>query len=379
MKEYKIALVHDELVRRGGAEQVTLLMSKAFPDAPIYTSCYNINNTYIEFKDKDIRTSWLSNFVQSEKWLKRLFYPFSVWAMRSIDLRDYDIVFISTTNCAKYIKTSPKSFFVAFCHYPFRLAWFPESYQQVIESKGIKKILYNLIISRLKNIDYKAAKNIDLFLTNTPEIKEIIKNCYNPTNEVQVVPASITCANYYISKNPREDYYLVVSRVESYKKVDLVVEVFNKLPDRKLIIVGKGSQKAALQKISNSNIEFKEGISTEELTNLYANCKALIFPQKEDYGLTPIEANASGRPVIAYGKGGVLYTTIPFAGDSKKSTSVLFEEQTTESLIEAIKLAESVDFDPQFIRLHAERFDEDTFIEKLRKIIIEGYQNEIKV
>lgn len=371
----KIALVHDELVRRGGAEQVTLLMHKAFPDAPIYTSCYNPDNTYPDFKQCDIRTSWLNKFVQSEKWLKRLFYPFSIWAMQNIDLSDYDLVFISTTNCAKYVKVSPNTLFVSFCHYPFRLAWFPESYQQVAMSQGIKKFFYKFVVSRLRSVDYKAAQRIDSYITNTPEIKKIIEDCYNPKKEIQVIPASISCANFYVSKKPTEDYYLVVSRIESYKKVDLVIEAFNQLPKKKLIIIGKGSQKKMFQRMANSNIEFMEGISKEKLADLYANCKAFIFPQEEDYGLTPIEANASGRPVIAYAKGGVLYTTIPFIKNSKKSTSVLFDRQTIDSLIGAINLADSLEFDPDFIRNHAEGYDEGLFIDKIRTSIIEKYNN----
>jgi glycosyltransferase involved in cell wall biosynthesis len=137
--------------------------------------------------------------------------------------------------------------------------------------------------------------------------------------------------------------------------------------------VGKGSQKEYCQKIAGQNIEFREGISTEEIRELYANCKAFLFPQEEDYGLTPIEANASGRPVIAYGKGGVTYTTIPYQGDPKKCTAIYFERQTRQDLIEAIKLSENLNFDPAFIRKHAEQFDESIFIDKIRSFINEKY------
>jgi glycosyltransferase involved in cell wall biosynthesis len=369
----KIAIVHDELVRRGGAEQVTLLMHKAFPNAPIYTSCYNSGNTYAEFKGCNIKTSWLNRFIKDEKNLKRFFFPFSFWAMRSMNLKEFDVVFMSTTTYGKFIRPDKNALVVSFTHYPFRLAWFPASYDQVKKSTGIKKILYRLLVKTLRKMDFKAAQRIDFHITNTPKIKEILEHCYQTPREVSVIPASIVCDNFFVAQAPSEDFYLLVSRFEPYKKVDMVIEAFNKLPDKKLVIVGKGSQKEYCQKIAGQNIEFREGISTEEIRELYANCKAFLFPQEEDYGLTPIEANASGRPVIAYGKGGVTYTTIPYQGDPKKCTAIYFERQTRQDLIEAIKLSENLNFDPAFIRKHAEQFDESIFIDKIRSFINEKY------
>ncbi|NDV69018.1 glycosyltransferase [Dysgonomonas sp. 25] len=370
----KIAIVHDELVRRGGAEQATLRLHEAFPTAPIYTSCYNPQNTYDEFKKCDIRPSWFSKFVKDEKWLKRLFYPFSIWAMRSINLREYDVVLISTTNCAKYVNTNPENLFIAFCHYPFRLAWFPESYSEVVNSNGLKNRLYKFVINRLKKIDYNAAQNIDWFITNTPEISEKIKVCYNPRNEISVIKSSIPCSNFFVSDTPRLDYYLVISRIEYYKKVDLVVDAFLKMPDKKVIIVGTGSKKRELQAKATSNIEFREGLSKNEIADLYANCKAFIFPQEEDYGLTPLEANASGRPVIAYGKGGVTQTMIPYNGNNaKKCTAYFFYRQTSDCLIDGIKKMDMIDFDHTFIREHAETFDQDVFVNNIRKFVLEKY------
>lgn len=370
----KIAIVHDELVRRGGAEQVTLLLHRAFPEAPIYTSCYNEKNTYAEFSTCNIRPSWLSKFVRNEKWLKRLFYPFSILAMRSINLSEFDVVLISTTNCAKYVTTKPNNLFIAFCHYPFRLAWFPESYSQIANSKGIKKKLYTWVANRLKRIDYNSSKEIDWFITNTEDISKKIKKCYNPKNQISIINASIPCANFYVEEKAKLDYYLVVSRVEYYKKVDLVVDVFSKMKDKKLIIVGKGSKKTELEKIATKNIEFMEGLSSEEIAFLYANCKALIFPQIEDYGLTPLESNASGRPVIAYGEGGVTATMIPYNGKNiESSTAFFFEEQTSNSLIKAINEFETLNFNSHFIRNHAEKFDENVFIQKIRNFVEQKY------
>ncbi|MFV0418666.1 MAG: glycosyltransferase [Dysgonomonas sp.] len=374
----KIAIVHDELIRRGGAEQVALLMHKAFPDAPIYTSCYNPQLTYSEFALCNIKTSWLSRYVKDENTLKKLFFPFGIWAMHSLNLKAYDVIIISTTTGAKFVTTSDKSLIVAFCHYPFRLAWFPEQYSQVVQSKGLKSLAYKLVVSILKKKDYKGAQKINWFITNTPDIKRKIQICYNPKNEVSVIPVSIQCSNFYLTDTPTNDFYLVVTRIESYKKVDVVIRAFNQMPNRKLIIVGKGSQKDMLMKIAGANIEFKEGLSKEQIAKLYANAKAFIFPQEEDFGLTPIEANASGRPVIAYGKGGVTYTTIPYINNSKKATAVYFDEQTPEKIIKAVEICDNLIFDPMFIRQHAEMFDEKNFIENIRKFVYDKYNNRKK-
>ncbi|MDP4277422.1 MAG: glycosyltransferase [Bacteroidota bacterium] len=371
----KIAIVHDELVRRGGAEQVTLLMHQAFPDAPIYTSTYNPDLTYDGFKDCKIITSWFSHIAKNEKKLKRFFFPFSIWSMRSMRLKGYDVVFMSTTTCAKYVKIDKGTQVIAFCHYPFRLAWFPESYEEYNKARGLHRLAFNYAVSRIKSIDNNASKQIDWYLTNTPLIKDIIKKCYNPRNEIKVIPASIAMSNFYVAEQPAGDYYLVVSRLESHKKVSLVIKAFNQMPDKKLMVVGAGSEKEKLSKMAGTNILFKEGLSMDIIAGCYANCKALIFPQEEDFGLVPIEANASGRPVIAYGKGGVTYTTIPYEGHSEQATSLFFYEQTPDAIVKAVNQFETLEFNPSFIRNHAEKFSEEAFIDSVRQFVEEKQSN----
>lgn len=369
----KIAIVHDELVRRGGAEQFTLILNKAFPEAPIYTSTYNPQNTYEAFTSADIHPTWLTNFAKKESTLKKLFFPFSILAMKGQYLKEYDVVLMSTTTSAKYVRIKPGTLIIAYCHFPFRLLWFPESYTQVTNAGALKRAFINFFINIFKKVDYHSAKKINEFITNTPEIANIIQSCYNPQKPVNVMYSSIPCSNFYVEAKPSRDYYLLISRIEAYKKVDIVIEAFNKMPDKKLIIVGKGSQKDICVRSANTNIEFKEGLSKDEIAKLYANCEAFIFPQKEDFGLTPIEANASGRPVIAYGKGGITYTTIPYTINSKNATAIYFEEQTPQSLIKAVELADTLIFDPVFIRKHAEKFDEGIFIENIRNFVNEKY------
>lgn len=369
----KIAIVQDELVRKGGAEQVVLSFKTAFPDAPIYTLSYNHDKTYPEFKDSVIKTSWLGKFIKDDKNLKRLFFPLGIMAMKQLNVKGYDVILQSTTHCSKYIQIDPDAIVITYCHTPFRLVWRPESYEEVAQASTLKKSLYKAIIRILKNIDRKSAERTDWFLTNSTEVVGRIKNAYNPTQNITVINPAVKCNNFYISKTIK-DYYLVVSRFEPYKKVDLAIQAFNKMPHKKLLIVGKGSMEAALKAMANKNITFLDGLNAKGLAKTYAECQALIFPQHEDYGITPLEANASGRPVIAFAKGGVLDTMIPYTNDETKATAVFFEKQHVDSLIDAINKFEVLSFDSTFIRAHAEKFDESIFVKKIQQFVEQKWQ-----
>lgn len=367
----KLALVHDAICYRAGGERVLLNMHRAFPKAPIYTSMYDSNNVFPEFWECDIRTSWFQKIAKNEGQYKQRFFPFAIWAMESLDLSDYDVILLSTTFCAKYIKVHKKALVIAYCFTPFRLAWNPISYSSYNISKGIKRSIFNIFINKLKQIDFKHAKRTNYFIAMTNETSQRIKNCYNFVSDIQIIPPSIDVSRYYISHEV-SDFYLVVSRLETYKRVDLVIETFNKLKF-KLKIVGKGTQKDKLRKIANKNIEFIEGLDDNALVDIYSKCKALIFPQHEDYGLTPLEANACGRPVICYNQGGVLETMKPYLNDSMISTAIFFEDQTIESLSDAILKFEKLNFDPVFIRDHAKNFDNELFIKNIYDFVHTKY------
>ncbi|MBE7175522.1 MAG: glycosyltransferase [Mucilaginibacter polytrichastri] len=300
--------------------------------------------------------------------MMRFFFPFGVWAMQSLDLTKFDIVLQSSTHCAKYVKVSPSALVITYCHTPFRLVWRPESYDKIYNARGIKRIAYNIVRALLKRVDLKHARRTDYFLANSKEVVERIKKAYTPRKEVEIIHPSVKCSKFYVSASI-EDYYLVVSRFEPYKKVDLVVKAFTAMPNRKLIVVGKGSMEAELKAVAGSNIRFESNLSTEDIAKRYSLCKALIFPQHEDYGITPLEANASGRPVIAYGVGGVLETMLPYNGNAEKSTAVFFPEQTEASLREAVDLFETINFDPDFIRQHAETFDDPIFVKQYKAFV----------
>jgi glycosyltransferase involved in cell wall biosynthesis len=368
----KIAIVHDNLGCKGGAEQVALSFHHAFPDAPIFTLSYDAKSTYEEFKDCNVKTTWLGKLVKSEKNIKRLYFPFGIMAMQQLDVSGYDIVLESTTHCAKYIKTSPGALIITYCHNPFRMVFSSESYEKVLKAGKLKKMVYKWVLSSLRKMDISFANKTQWFITNSKEVLPRIKAAYQPKNEIAIINPSVKCGNFYQSDLSGE-YYLVVSRIESYKKVDMVIDAFNDMPDKMLVIVGKGTLESEVKKTAGPNVKFLSGLDKEELAKMYANCKAFIFPQLEDYGITPLEANASGRPVVAYGKGGVLETMIPYTDNASQATALFFDEQTKESLTKAICQFEELTFDPSFIRAHAEMFDEEIFVEKIRSFVMNKY------
>jgi glycosyltransferase involved in cell wall biosynthesis len=257
---------------------------------------------------------------------------------------------------------------VSYCYTPFRLAWNPSSYSEYANASWAKKFIFEKVVNILRKIDFKYAQRTNFFLAMTQETKTRIMEAYKPKNEVTIInPPVNNLSNYTVSTKPKA-YFLLVSRLEYYKKVDLAISVFNKL-NTPLIVVGKGSKEIELKGMADTNkITFKQNLSTQELADLYSNCMAFIFPQYEDYGLTALEANAAGRPVIGFNKGGILDTQIPYTDKTRNATAILFNEQTEESLTNAISEFEKVqeEFDSSFIRTHAESFSEEQFIKRIR-------------
>ena len=363
----KIAIVQDDLMRRGGAEQVALSFHRAFPDAPIYTLCYQPELTYPEFKSATIITSSYQRLVKTEEQMKRYFFPLGLMAMQQMRVEGFDVVLMSATFCAKYVKISKNTLVICYCHNPFRLAWEPESYPKIAAASFLKKKLYQIVIKTLRKLDKGSTKKIDYFIANSRIVAGRIEKAYGTDKEIIIINPPVKCNDFYISSD-NKDYYLVVSRFEPYKKVDLVLSVFNEL-GMPLMLVGNGSMVDKIKDMAGNNITIKSKVPKGELAKLFANCKALIFPQFEDYGITPLEANAAGRPVIAYGQGGVLETMEPYTNDASKASALFFDDQSKQSLKEAIRKFETLQFNPEHIRAHAEKFDEQVFINKITGLI----------
>jgi glycosyltransferase involved in cell wall biosynthesis len=347
-------------------------MHRAFPEAPIFTTVYFPESTFDEFRQCTIRTSWFQNIVKNETQYKKLLLPFGILAIRSFNFSDFDVVLLNTTHCAKYIKISPRQFVIAYCHTPFRLLWSEGTYR--LQQNGfLNKVLLRL----LRNLDAVFAKRIDRYITNSEVVRGRIQKCYQPEREIHVLPPPVHLLATGSACWQSGDYYLVVSRLEYYKRIDLAVQACMEL-GRKLVVIGNGTIEKEIFKSQHPLVVHVKSISEQELVRYYSECKAVIFPQLEDYGIVPLEANAVGKPVIAYGEGGVRETMIPYTGDSMKSTAVFFEKQTVECLKIAILEFEKLTFDHVFIQTYSKKFDENQFVINLKSFVTSSYANRNK-
>jgi glycosyltransferase involved in cell wall biosynthesis len=357
----KIAIVHDFLNQYGGAERVVGYLSEIFPEAPIYTSIYFSGSTYSFFKDKKIITSFMQKIPGINRNFRKFFFLYPL-AFKRFNLKGYDIVITSFSSYSNNINKA-KAINICYCYSPPRFLWETDKYFKG-ERLLYKKFLFlRPFIYFLKKQDLKNSRNVDHFLTLSEFIKKRIKRIYGSDSIVIYPPIEF---DKYLFSDKKEDYYLLVSRLRGYKKVDLAIEAFNKL-NRRLLIVGKGEDLDYLKSISNKNIEFLGRIDELELFKLYSCARALIFPGEEDFGLTPLEAQASGTPVIAFGSGGALETIID------GETGLFFNEQNSDSLIEAVERFEKHSIDYQKCRKNAEHFDTKYFKQKILDFVNNTY------
>lgn len=364
-----VALIHDWLTNMGGAERVVINFKEIYKEAPIYTTLYNPDNLDEELRNINVRTS----FLQSSKNLKRghqKLLPFMPMAFESFDLNEYDIVLSSSSSCAKGVITNPNTMHVCYCHTPMRYAW--EYYYEYANEWGLNKIkgrLLKYVMNYIRMWDRVSADRVDYFIANSENVAKRIWKHYR--RESVVIHPPVRCNLFSIS-DIDEDYFLIVSRLVPYKRIDLAVEAFNEL-GLPLVVIGGGKDLDRLKDMAKDNIKFLGRQSDEVIKEYYSKCRAFIFPGEEDFGITPLEAQASGRPVIAYGKGGALETVID------RKTGVFFKKQNVEYLKRSIKEFENLNFDKLFIRKHAEEFDEEVFKRKIKNFIDKKYSEFLNV
>lgn len=360
----KVALVHDWLTNMGGAERVVINFKEIYKDSPIYTTLYNPEKLDDELKNTDVRTS----FLQNEKNLKKghqSLLPFMPMAFESFDLNEYDVVLSSSSSCAKGVVTNPNSMHVCYCHTPMRYSWeFYYEYANNWDMKKIKKNMLKYFINYIRVWDNVSSNRVDYFIANSQNVARRIWKHYR--RESVVIHPPVRCKLFNIS-DIDEDYFLILSRLVPYKKVDLAVKAFNEL-GLPLVVIGDGVERQKLESMAKDNIKFLGRQPDSVIKEYYSKCRAFLFPGDEDFGITPLEAQASGRPVIAFGKGGALETVV------ENESGVFFEKQTVESLKYAVKKFENIKFDKQIIRKHAEEFDEDIFKQKINNFINNKYE-----
>ena len=329
----KIAIVADFLQKIGGSQKVVYSLHKIYPDAPIYCLLYDEEGTKGLFKNAKIITTELQKYPKSVRHHPKILLNKYAKAVEQFDLSNFDVVISSSDSFAHGIITKPTTLHICYCHTPMRYAW-DWTNEYLSENKigyGLKGLYVRNVLHQLRQWDKVAADRVDFYIANSKNVQARIAKYYQLDSEVITPPVDIS--QIKIATESPKDYYLVVSRLEPYKKIEIAIEAFNRL-GKKLIIIGDGSAKSELEKMAKDNIEFVGSKYGAELFDYYKNAKAFIFPGEEDFGITPLESMASGRPVIAYKIGGTLETIIP------DKTGIFFDEQTADSLIEAIEKLE---------------------------------------
>lgn len=346
-----VALAHDHLNQVGGAEHVLAELHRLYPTAPVYTLLYDPQATGDLCRGWDVRTSFVERLPGGVRYFKWYLWLMPT-AVEELNLGDVDLVVSSASALIKGLVVKPGTTHVCYCHTPTRYLW-SDTHQYTSElpqPKWVKKLV-PLILTRLRQWDYLAAQRVDDFVANSKFIASRINKYYRREATVIYPPVD---TDLFGSPIEPEDYFLVVSRLRPYKRVDLAIRAFNKL-GIPLKIIGSGEQEAELRALAKSNIEFLGQVSNEEKARHLARCRALIHPQEEDFGITAVEAMAAGRPVIAYGAGGALETVVD--GVSGK----LFNEQSWEALADAVVRFRYETFDPLQLQAHAKKFSRQQF------------------
>ena len=359
----RVALVYDRVNKWGGAERVLLALHEIFPQAPLYTSVYDAQNAPWAKVFSEIHTSFLSGGAKSrfagQDWIcshHEWLAPLMPLAFESFDFSKYDLVISVTSEAAKGIITQPETKHICYCLTPTRYLW--SGYDFYFQNK-ILRFFSRPIVSYLRNWDKVAAERPDQIVAISTAVQKRIKKYYGREAKLVYPPAG----KFQISSTkPQTNYFLVVSRLVPYKRVDLVIRVFNEL-GLPLVIVGTGSEERSLKKMARKNIKFVGQLTDRQLANYYRRSRALIFAQEEDFGLVAVEAQSFGIPVIAYRAGGAL--------DSIRDgrTGIFFDKQEKEDLIKAVKKFEELKFNAKIIKENAQKFSQKKFESRFKEII----------
>ena len=360
----RAALVHDWLNQMGGAENVLEVLHGMFPSAPIYTSLYVPQRMPDAMRNWDIRTSWLNRIPGRDR-IVRYLLPLYPGAFRSMNLASHDLVISIKSAFCLGVRTASggsKARHVCYCLTPTRFVWQFNQYMAREQVSGPARLATQLLLEHLRRWELDAAGQVDDFIAISTAIQERIRDIYGRSSTI-IHPPVDTGAFRPEAFAPREDFYLVVSRLIPYKRIDLAVSAFNHMPDRNLVIVGDGRDAAALKAMAGSNIRFTDYLPRREVVDLMQRCRGFIFPGEEDFGITPVEAMSAGSPVVALRAGGALDTV------ADRQTGIFFDRSEPEALCEAIEAIETIDWDPEVLYRQADQFDTELFRERFRRFL----------
>ena len=360
----RLALIHDHLTQNGGAERVLEALQAIWPNAPTFTLLYDEERMKAHFGHRNIQTSFLQKmpFALSKS---RWYLPLMPIATESYDLSKFDVIISSSSAFSKGIIPPTNALHICYCHTPTRYLWSDtHNYLQELNVPGAVKKILPPLLSYLRVWDYAASKRVDEFIANSKTIQHRIKRFYQ--EDSFVIHPPVDTDEFHISKKPKE-YYLIGGRLVAYKRYDLVIQAFSKL-NIPLKVYGTGPVEQQLKEMAGDNVQFLGKVSNEERANLFANAIAFLHPQEEDFGITPLESMAAGRPVIAYRKGGVLETVV----DGK--TGTFFDTQTWEEIADTVMHFDHTTFNPELIRAHAETFSLKTFHKKMHQFVTQKWE-----
>ena len=356
----RVAIVHYWLVGMRGGEKVLEELCLLYPQADVFTHVYDPARTSEVIKRHRITTTYINRLPFARK-LYQKYLPLMPSALEELDLTSYDLVISSESGPAKGVIVHPNAVHLCYCHTPMRYLW--DQYHTYRANAGrITRLVMSLTMPLLRVWDVASAAHVDGFIANSTFVARRIAKVYRRDSTIIFPPVDL--AAFSIAADASRDFYLTAGQLVPYKRLDLAVAACNRL-SRRLVIVGTGSETARLKAMAGPTVEFRGWASDDELRSLYANCRALLFPGEEDFGIVPLEAMASGRPVIAYASGGALDTVV------EDKSGVFFECQTVEDVIQAIERFEEIEplFESQAIRDHAQGFDRDVFRRRVKGYI----------
>mgnify|MGYP001215611990 CR=1 FL=1 len=356
----KVAIVHHWLIKMGGGEKVVEYLCDLYPEADIYTHVYDQTKISDKINKHNVNTTFIGKLPLSKKYYKH-YLPLMPLALKLLNLNEYDLIISSESGPSKGFCKKGNSIHICYCHSPMRYLWdLSNEYNK--KFNFLEKIVSKIVFPFLRKWDVKTAKDIDLIIANSNFVSNRIFNCWQ--QQSKVIHPAINYSEFSISSNV-SDYYLVLSRHVPYKKIDIVIEAFN-VNSKKVIIIGDGPNLKEMQKISKTeNIKFLGWLDDKTKKKYLSECKALLFPGIEDFGIVPIEAMASGRPVIAYNKGGALDYVV------ENTNGLFFDKQTPDCLNNKINEFEInyEKFNPALIRDSVKKFDKKYFFKEINKEI----------
>lgn len=354
----RVALVHDYLNQSGGAERVLEEFHTIWPDAPIFTSIYDRAGMPLAYHDWPIRTTFMQGLPRIMRH-HQPYLPLYPVAFSRLDLRGYELIVSSSSAFAKNIVPPPGALHICYCHSPMRFAWAAADYARRERLNPATRAVLTPLLRALQRWDVRGTRRVDHLIANSAVVADRIRRYYG--RDATVIHPPVRTAVAPATGEP-DDFYLVLTRLVPYKRLDIVVEAFNRL-GLPLRIAGAGRDRAALERLAGSNITFLGAVSEAEKEHLYANCRATIFPAEDDFGIAQVEAQAAGRPVIALRAGGATETVVDGV------TGVFFDTQTPDALSAAVHQREAMTFDPQLIRAHARTFDATVFRQRMAEFV----------